>query len=143
MTTIRKTINEIRIPNREIKFRIWNDKTKLWIHGPHKSPVLDGVNLFGEIIFFGYLLRGVPIEEYDHCVALQYSGLKDVDDKEIFEGDIVRLEYDDGTCVNIQITFSDGSFCMNHGVFRINKKVVEYSKLKVIGNIFENRELIE
>ena len=37
------------------KFRLWFDKDKRWIHGPHKRNDLGWVNLFGEtIILWGF-----------------------------------------------------------------------------------------
>lgn len=62
---------------RQIKFRVYNKKTKKWIYGPHANSSIDGVNLFGETIMFGELLSGVSIEDYNECVALQFTGLKD------------------------------------------------------------------
>lgn len=146
---------KITLPDREIKFRVWNNKTKKWQHGgPHCRPDLDGVNLFGETIMFGYLLHGVSINDYNECIPLQYTGLKDKNGKEIFEGDIVRTSLiplhlwqvkfgqhivsvgdtpHQSTAFGFYFQSANGKYTE-----ALNKVVVD-----IIGNIFENPELIE
>jgi YopX protein len=72
---------------REIKFRIYNKKSMKWIHGPGHE-----VNLFGEVILMGYLLDKIPVAEINDCVALQYTGFKDKNGNEIYEGDFLSVE---------------------------------------------------
>jgi len=65
---------------------------------------------------------------------LQFTGLKDINGKDIYEGDFIKLhEYGDD--VYKEVEFRNGSFCI-HG-FNWNKKTAE-----VIGNIYENPELL-
>ena len=71
------------------KFRLWFDKDKRWIHGPHERNDLDGVNLFGETIILGAFMDGISIEDLNDCVSLQFTGIRDKNGKDIFEGDIV------------------------------------------------------
>lgn len=71
-------------------------------------------------------------------ILMQYTGLKDKDGKEIYEGDVVKVG-DSGKIASV--TFIDGCF----------RTVIDGSKYRLdgwngflkIGNIYENPELIE
>ncbi len=131
---------------RTIKFRLWNNKTKSWIHGPNKESCLDGVNLLGETILFGELLGGVGIEDLNEIETLQFTGAKDSDGKEIFEGDIIKLPDN-----NIgKVVYSENSTAflvvtdkVTHANYPVIIEQDGINKNKVIGNIFENKELLE
>jgi uncharacterized phage protein (TIGR01671 family) len=128
---------------RRIKFRIWNEKTKAWIHGPDKRNDLDGVNLFGETILLGCFLDGVSIEDLNEIVSLQYTGLQDKDGKEIFEGDFIELK-EDNEILRREVVFEEGYFGLkrSNGGNIIAALLWPYvTDCKVIGNIYDNPEL--
>ena len=57
--------------NRKIKFRVWFNKAKTWIHGPHKDPSLDGINILGETILLEGPISGVSIEDLNDVEVVQ------------------------------------------------------------------------
>lgn len=126
---------------RDIKFRAWNKHL-----GKMEEEVC--INECGEVIHFDYgEYAGVTDD-----IVMQYTGLKDKNGTEIYEGDIVNFQRTfkcpmDGKTmrninVNKEITFDSGKFgyLLNKGITAIDSKVLN---MEVIGNIYENPELLE
>lgn len=79
-------------------------------------------------------------EILEHLKYMQYTGLK-ANGKEIYEGDIVKHEFY-GNCL---VSWSDKFLCYelkdhNHLLQRVDEK---RELMEVIGNIYENPELLE
>lgn len=101
---------------REIRFRCWNKNTK------KMTPSL---------------LEVKDIE------LMQYTGLKDKNGKEIYEGDV---------CINLELPCSESFVCRYSNEFAMfefwNEETetglgcAAYDELEIIGNIYENPELI-
>lgn len=116
---------------REIKFRAW-DKKGLAMSHP---------------FFIGWKQCEVRKSVLDVCnarlIVMQYTGLKDKNGKEIYEGDIIQAGDD-----VFKILYSNNDFCH---VFWLNsqKNYMTLPFLKgikdfeMIGNIYENPELLE
>nr|UVY06189.1 MAG: YopX protein [Bacteriophage sp.] len=126
------------IPN----FRAWNKENKKMID----VDILNWNN--GEVDFIG---DGITfILKANDIVLMQSTGLTDKNGKEIFEGDIVKVTDGDertnfpdggiGTICGLDEIFMwyiDGQ--VHNGLFDISQ---EYY-IEVIGNIYENPELLE
>lgn len=117
--------------NREIKFRAWDKENKLMF--PHK--------LIDQYDKDGFMLWGDIFSGQDKTVELmQFTGIKDKYGKEIYEGDVVKL--DDIIC---PITWDDGGFQMITDKQQGKSPAIQ-NRLKyfeVIGNIYENPELLK
>ena len=72
----------------------------------------------------------------------QYTGLKDKNGKEIYEGDIVSHSLDDYTTFPSEIKFIDGMFCFFNKPIGHTELIESLLYCEVIGNIYENPELL-
>ena len=113
--------------NREIKFRGFQ---KSWIYG--------GISIFqNEATIFDINCVANSAYEVDIKSVGQFTGLKDVENNEIFEGDIV-LGYNNPHVV----TFADGAFYLTakNSSVRLSRTC---GALQIIGNIFQNPDLLQ
>jgi uncharacterized phage protein (TIGR01671 family) len=116
-------------------FRAWNNKKKEW---QHKEPC----DILGEMILLGGWMNHVSIRDLNEIVVMQFSGLRDKNGKEIYEGDIVRY-VDNPTFIESSISeviFDLGSFKLKDT--KIHLHDIDSKWLTVLGNIFDNPELI-
>lgn len=86
--------------------------------------------------------------KYDYLVIAgtqeQYTGLKDRNDKEIYENDIVKHENTGDICI-IRWHTEFASFCINKngwGYSHFFQEAFTHNECEVIGNLFENPELL-
>lgn len=128
--------------SREIKFRVWHLTEKRWL-----DPYLEEdpmINLFGEVLLF----ERPPIDAWTNMeyalkklVIQQFTGLLDKNNKEIYEGDVLKNDIN----TVFQVVWNEDGFftCQadtnNNWIFC--KKGIENSK--IIGNIFENSKLLK
>ena len=107
---------------RDIKFRAWQDD-QMWT-----SPISSN---FGLNRFFGAL--------YEDAEIMQYTGLKDKNGNEIYEGDICKAPHDFGPGGFYEKVFSV-SFDLQKG-YQWNYWNMEI--IEVIGNIYENPDILK
>ncbi|WP_286149674.1 YopX family protein [Romboutsia ilealis] len=136
---------------REIKFRAWDEEDKRMYCDDKVIVTFSG---FLEEV---YVRRNSTVDELIDYKLMQYSGIKDIEGKEIYEGDIVEfldeevnyshcgVEYDE--FINIgKVIFSHDEL-MGWDITNRNmdlEEVWHYREyIKVIGNIYENPELLE
>jgi len=120
---------------REIKFRAWNKTNKIMYN-------------VEKMVWANYGLCGVYVIDIDNkqlwfwiteIDILQFTGLKDKNGKEIYEGDVLsNIKFKDGSGYETQqeVYFENGCFGIGMGeLFRVKE-------CEVIGNIYKNPELM-
>jgi len=128
---------------KEIKFRAWDKKRKVMI--PCATVDMEW--------------HKMRTKAKDRYILLQYTGLKDKNGKEIYEGDIIEYHIDEYAFENFfekaiksrtgkaVVYFAYGSFVIDvpsigSFPFRFDFGGYPQTEIKVLGNIFENPELL-
>jgi uncharacterized phage protein (TIGR01671 family) len=133
-----------RIGMREIKFRAW-DKSQ------NKMYQVRGINFDNEDLWLKINETQIMGANLFEVELMQYTGLKDKNGKEICQGDIVECKCGNtGKTILRQVEYIGVSFCTKNGSFYNQKtKQREYCYIplkpyvKVVGNIYENPELLK
>lgn len=129
---------------REIKFRAWDKVKQIWCN----YKIDDGTVYFMDNDT-GCLYRNYP-GKYENFDLMQYIGLKDINNVEIYEGDIVKLSKENSDFKEIGVVKFDenkASYVLETQDDDISYNISYYNYHKVyyrvIGNIYENKELLE
>jgi len=146
--------------SREIKFRAW-DKIK------NKIYLIAGISFTNNDVWLRINDKQIMGANFSEIKLMQYTGLKDKNDKEIYEGDVIQFLWEEDSCWGKAGTYK-GYIGFNQGAFEViyisrdeitvfddgswheNSKsddmqsFISWSEeIEVIGNIYENPELLK
>ena len=143
---------------KELKFRAFHKSSKIMFD----VVQIDFINKF---VFSYERIRSMSKYPYfdtvsylsSECELMQFTGLKDVDGKDIFEGDVVEVEFDDYYSNN-SFTIDEDSTHKGEIVFEFFGYYIKFPdmcfmsindiadyefNIKILGNIHQNPELLE
>lgn len=121
---------------RDIKFRAWDNINKIMAYPRIIKQIFSSIS------------SGDLLNRYE--ILMQYTGLKDKNGKEIYEGDIITF----GKYIKYRVIFEDSCFYLYHHeglkdwdgtdyrwgpLYRIKELSFD---VELIGNIYENPELL-
>lgn len=118
--------------SREIKFRIWDKEKKEMIPYTRVTSIqfwTDRVNIFARGCLF-----------FKDIELMQYTGFKDKNGKEIYEGDIVEL-YDEDDFFKVEYQAEDARFILTTNTIVTDFGYYSHGEIEIVGNLCENPEL--
>lgn len=128
--------------NREIKFRSKSISTGKWLYG---CLLKNEEGKFAVVKPFKVNMDNeCSCCEVDEETICQYTGLHDKNSKEIYEGDIVLQQGYNGKKMPMVVRFENGAFIVGYHKGSSTRKtpMLVSSKCEVIGNIYDNKDLL-
>lgn len=135
---------------REIKFRAWDSSIRRMLYQTN-------MEYFDDMIAFRINLD--MLGDAQEIIIMQYTGLIDKNGKEIYEGDIIDIHQTVNGCNLFVVIWSDIGFSVRYLIDGEVSREYEYEydikellevnvnkydkEIEVIGNIYDNPELLE
>ena len=128
---------------KELKFRCWDiEHNKMYYADMEEITAGIGQDYGLEDNALGFVNSHIREEK----IIMQYTGLKDKKDKEIYEGDIIETDLLDGISRKVKVIWDEENLSFRlHGNFY--KKFLnvhdDRENIEIIGNIYETPGIIK
>jgi uncharacterized phage protein (TIGR01671 family) len=116
------------------KYRAWYKPLGVMIHSENLVMINFDTKVLG--VYMEMDGKGYHVLRMSDFELLEYTGLKDKNEQEIYEGYILLWEHK-GLSVKVKVRFKDGMFLAG------DMPLYDCLDEEIIGNIYENPELIE
>ena len=137
---------------REIKFRAWNKDWKMMVLPEDLQAIwFDGVTACAADVEFNITTTDGQRNknlwedcEKDEVTLMQYTGLKDKNGVEIYESDVVKFNFigrEEGTS-EVKWEYGEWNVTDFSEKVRISDNIHGAADIEVIGNIYQNPELL-
>ena len=133
---------------REIRFRAWDKEEKKMLQPFSIEKLINGFNTEGNWSEYeDDELMSINYEGSNGYTLMQYTGLKDKNGEEIYEGDILKVDW--GPMIHddiIKMNHFDQPFVMEwrfYAWFPFDKTLPMPKDIEILGNVWENPELLE
>lgn len=125
--------------NRVIKFRAWDDENKKMYHFNFEDIYQEG-EMTSVHACASWSLFDMP--------HMQFTGLKDLNNIDVYEFDIIKVTKGSFSCLVGSIEFQDTKFILKNISGRgeidlFNVYCFGKDSIEIIGNVFQNPELLE
>jgi uncharacterized phage protein (TIGR01671 family) len=133
--------------NRKIKFRVWDNQNNDWLINQRIEDYPVELLYSDHKFYIAHSLSNL-----DNYVIQQFTGLLDKNGIDIYEGDVVTYTSNNGIDYKAPIVFSPTSSAFvldTSGRHLFDDKYGDYLDLhkdreyEIVGNIFENSELLK
>lgn len=121
------------IKMRTLKFRIWDETDKKYWYSGETEAFLIKLN--------GIVVDGQGCKYDEHYIPEQYTELNDIDNEEIYEGDILKVHNTDDI-YKVEYSWYKAAFVLIDKYSSVTP-LAYLDNLEIIGNIHQNLGLLK
>lgn len=119
---------------RVIKFRIWSKLLCKWLTN------YEIIDYNPRAVTINHIFNHINLNE-DDTVYQQYTGIYDINDKEIYEGDIIQRDLVIGQVYVCEYSKEECAYVLRYHDDFIY--LSDFKNIQIVGNIFENPDLLK
>lgn len=131
-----------------MNYKLWDKENKEFLEDDWETEFAVLANGTVIEIYYNGFAEDYSVRNLDNIELLQYTGLKDKNGKEIYEGDIVLIRIEETSILHKTVVkFKHGAFIAD--IIGKNDYIYLFhfgfnkDDFEVLGNIYENSELLE